>query len=36
MASSRPRWIRVVKWILLVLLAVRLMQLFIAWLTSAG
>jgi hypothetical protein len=35
-ASERFRWIHVVKWILVVLLAVRLMQLFVAWLTSAG
>ena len=36
MGSKRPSAIRIVKWILIVLIAVRVMQLFVAWLASAG
>ena len=36
MESKRPSAIRIVKWIVIVLIAVRVMQLFVAWLTSAG
>jgi hypothetical protein len=34
--SERPRWLRIVKWSVVVLFAVRLLQLFVSWLTSAG
>lgn len=36
MASERPGWIRIVKWVLVLLIAVRLMQLFVSWLAGAG
>jgi hypothetical protein len=36
MASKRPAAIRIIKWILVLLIAVRVMQLFVAWLTSPG
>ena len=36
MASERLRWIHVVKWIIVALFAVRLLQLFVSWLTGAG
>jgi hypothetical protein len=36
MATERLAWIHVVKWILVILLAVQLMQLFVSWLTNAG
>jgi hypothetical protein len=35
-ARERLRWIHVLKWIVVVLFAVRLLQLFVAWLSSAG
>jgi hypothetical protein len=35
-ASERRGWIHVVKWIVVVLFAVRLLQLFVSWLTGAG
>jgi hypothetical protein len=35
-AGERRRWIHVVKWIVVVLFAVRLLQLFVSWLSSAG
>jgi hypothetical protein len=36
MATERLAWIHVLKWILVVLFAVRLLQLFVSWLTGAG
>jgi hypothetical protein len=36
MESKRPSALRIIKWILIVLIAVRVMQLFVAWLTSPG
>ena len=35
-SRKRPGWIRIVKWILVLLIAVRLMQVFVSWLTGAG
>jgi hypothetical protein len=36
METKRPSALRIVKWILVVLIAVRVMQLFVAWLAGAG